>query len=147
MDTTSTELRMKRESRKRWNPAKLRPLLILTTLSIINPTRAYAALVGDEPNELSDIEPIVANIIKSVVTLGGIALFAMLVFGGIQYLTSGGDPEGIQKAKHTLTYAIIGIALFVIAWFVLLFIETFTGVKVTLFNIEICGYPPLPPCN
>ena len=127
---------MKRESRKRWNPAKLRPLLILTTLSVINPTRAYAAVVGvgGEPNELSDIEPIVANIIRSVVALGGIALFVMLVFGGIQYLTSGGDPEGVQKAKLTLTYAIIGIALFVIAWFTLLFIETFTGVKVTLFT-------------
>ena len=100
-----------------------------------NPIKAYAALVGSEPNPLSDLEPIVANIISSSVAIAGIALFAMLVFGGVMYTSSGGNPESIQKAKSILTYAIAGIALLVIAWFVLLFIKTFTGVDVTTFTV------------
>ncbi|MCH7951621.1 hypothetical protein IH980_02725 [Patescibacteria group bacterium] len=100
-----------------------------------NPIKAYAALVGEEPTEFSALEPIVENLIKAAVPIAGVVLFGMLVFGGIQYLTSGGDPEGMQKAKSTLTYAIIGIVLLVLTWFVLLFIKTFTGVDVTTFTI------------
>lgn len=100
------------------------------------PTAANALpVLSDEPTQFFELEELVSNVIRAAVPLAGVVLFGMLVFGGIQYLTSGGNPEGMQKAKGTLTYAIAGIALLVIAWFALLFIETFTGVRVTRFTI------------
>ncbi|OGY19053.1 MAG: hypothetical protein A2786_05965 [Candidatus Chisholmbacteria bacterium RIFCSPHIGHO2_01_FULL_52_32] len=105
--------------------------------AVFHPPNSYAALVkpGGSPNTFADLEPIVGNIIKVSVALAGIALFAMLLLGGIQYLSSGGDPKAVQQAKSTLTYGIVGVALLVLAWFVLLFIEQFTGVKVTIFTL------------
>ena len=128
-----TDPKMKRKKR---NHQLLTSLPILITLFLSRSTRVYAALVdADQPNSFSDLEIIVANIIRSVVALGGIAVFVMLVAGGLMYLTSGGNPESVQKAKNTLTYAVIGIALFVLAWFALLFIQTFTGVQTTIFTV------------
>ena len=97
---------------------------------IVNPTGA---------NQLCELEDVLANIIQVSVSLAAIALFVMLVFGGIRYLTSGGDPKSTQQAKSTLTYAIAGFALLIVAWFVLLFIEIFTGVQVTQFTIFECS--------
>ena len=136
MEAIQTVPNMKRKNRKKYGLQLLASLLILITPFLWHSTRAYAELVdGDKPNPLSDLEIIVANIIRSVVALGGIAVFVMLVAGGLMYLTSGGNPETVQKAKSTLTYAVIGIALFVLAWFALLFFQTFTGVQVTKFTI------------
>lgn len=99
------------------------------------PSTAYAKLAGEEPHEFSDLEVIVANIIKKSVPIAGIILFAMLVIGGLMFLSSGGNPESLQKARSTITYAIAGIALLVLAWFALLFIERFTGILITEFRI------------
>ncbi|OGY19648.1 MAG: hypothetical protein A2900_00905 [Candidatus Chisholmbacteria bacterium RIFCSPLOWO2_01_FULL_50_28] len=112
-------------------------LTLIVWFAVFHPPNSYAALVkpGGSPNTFADLEPIVGNIIKVSVALAGIALFAMLLLGGIQYLSSGGDPKAVQQAKSTLTYGIVGVALLVLAWFVLLFIEQFTGVKVTIFTL------------
>jgi hypothetical protein len=38
-----------------------------------------------------------------------------IVLGGIRYATSGGDPEKVKKAKSTLLYALIGLAIAILA--------------------------------
>jgi len=35
----------------------------------------------------------------------------MLVWGGIQWVTSGGDKENTQKARDRITHALVGVAL------------------------------------
>lgn len=97
---------------------------------------AFAQIIrATEANTLCDLEVVLANIIRVSVSLAGIGLFIMLVIGGIRYLTSSGDPKATQQARGTITYAIIGMALLLIAWFVLRFIEIFTGVTVTEFSV------------
>lgn len=99
-------------------------------------SKAYAQLVApDQANTICDLETIIQNILRIAVPLAGIALFVMLVWGGISYLISGGNPEAVKKAQGTITYAIAGIALMALAWIILAFIETFTGVPVTQFSI------------
>lgn len=48
-----------------------------------------------------------------------------LIWGGIQWTTSGGDKEGIQKARLKLTYAIIGLVVTVLAFFIVNIISGF----------------------
>ena len=45
----------------------------------------------------------------------GIIAVIMIVFGGIQYTTSKGNPGRAQKAKQTITYAAIGLAITIFA--------------------------------
>ena len=51
----------------------------------------------------------------------------MIIFGGFRYVVSGGDSSGVECAKYTILYAIVGLVIaflarpiivFVIGWFV-----------------------------
>ncbi len=46
--------------------------------------------------------------------LGGIAVI-MIVIGGIKYATSAGDSAGVQSAKNTIMYAVIGLVVAMMA--------------------------------
>ena len=115
----------------------------LTIKTIVYPSVVFAQILNPTgPNVLCDLERMMGFAIdRAVVPLAAVVLFVMLVIGGFLYLSSGGDPKGIEQAKKTLTSAIAGIALLVLAWFVLNFIEVFTGVRVTVFSIP-CPPPP-----
>jgi len=81
------------------------------------------------------LEAVFARILTVVVSLAVLALFVMLVVGGFRYLTSGGDQKAAGAARSTMTYAIVGIVLFVLAFLVFLLIEAYTGVNITEFVI------------
>jgi len=85
--------------------------------------------------KIQGFECIVQIVLNLAVRIAGIALFIMLIIGGFKYLTSGGDPKAAESARHTITYAIFGLALLLGGWLILLFIKEFTGVDVTQFII------------
>lgn len=89
---------------------------------------------GGKVAKIQALECIILQVFQIAVRLAGIAVFIMLIIGGFRYLTSGGDPKGAESARKTITYAIFGLVLILAAWFILNFIETFTGVTVTEFT-------------
>ena len=89
----------------------------------------------EDPARIKDLEVVFRNVLNIVVRFAGVAAFIMIIIGGFQYLTAGGDPKKAESAKNTLTYAILGLALIIISWFILKFIQEFTGVEVTIFKI------------
>jgi len=84
---------------------------------------------------LSCFECIFQNLINIAIRLGGVIVFIMILIGGFSLLTAGDDPKKVQKAHNTITFAVIGLVLLILAWFILVFIEKFTGVTVTLFKV------------
>ncbi len=82
-------------------------------------------------------EGLFANVLSSILALGGIVLFLILVFGGIQYITAGGEPPKIEAAKKTLTYAIFGVIFLAASFLILVFISQFTGVDILTFRVFI----------
>ena len=90
-----------------------------------------------DPARISDIVIVIGNIIKLLAPMAAIAFFVMLLWGGFQFLTSGGDPKSVAAARTTLTIAIIGVILVVAAWLILLLIENITGVDVTVVDLPI----------
>ncbi|OGM10802.1 hypothetical protein A2Z22_02860 [Candidatus Woesebacteria bacterium RBG_16_34_12] len=82
------------------------------------------------------LEVIVNNIIVLALGFAGLALFIMLILGGFKYITSAGDPKKTESAKNTITYAILGLVLMALAYLILVFISQFTGVNVTIFQIN-----------
>jgi len=88
-----------------------------------------------EPAKLSELEGIFGNIVGVALELAGIVLFIMLIIGGVNYITSGGNPQQAEAAKKTITYAIFGIVLLAMSFLILKLIQQFTGVNVTEFKI------------
>ncbi len=50
-----------------------------------------------------------------LITIAAIVATFFLVLGGIKYITSDGDPGKAQSAKQTVTYAIVGLAVAIMA--------------------------------
>jgi len=65
----------------------------------------------------------IASLWRTVVTVGGVAFIIYLVWGGIEYLTSGGDKGKIADAQTKITSSVIGIAILVASYAITLFIQ------------------------
>jgi len=97
----------------------------------------HAAIVNDNtPNSLTDFEDVFSNFIGVLIPFGGILLFVLLMYGGIRYITAGPNPQAMEGAKKTITYAIIGMVVLAMAFLILKLIEIFTGASVTTFSIR-----------
>lgn len=73
------------------------------------------------------------NVATFIVSLGIFALFSLslifLLIGGVKWIISGGDKEGAAKAKNTVTYAIIGLALGLASFIIVNILGTFFGLN------------------
>ena len=92
-----------------------------------NPTDGVATIKG--------IEAIFENVISIALAFAGITLFVMFLTGGFRYITAGGDAKAVEAAKGTLTHAIAGLVVLILAWIIIQFIEVLTGVRLSIFEI------------
>lgn len=60
-----------------------------------------------------------SSILNYVYGAAGIALLIYLILGGMQMMTSQGDPKAISAAQAKITNAIIGFVIVVISFFIL----------------------------
>lgn len=97
----------------------------------------HAELCGESgaPACVSDVVIIIRNIISLLAPFAAVAFLIMLIYGGFQFVTSGGDPKAAAAARTTLTFAIIGVILVVGVWLILLLIEYVTGTNLTEVSI------------
>lgn len=87
---------------------------------------------------IKGFECLLRNVLGAATTFIGLASFVMIIVGAFLYLTSGGNTKGTEAAKQTITYAIIGIVVSLMAYFILNFVAIFTGVRGILqFNLNI----------
>lgn len=73
------------------------------------------------PSKLSSERGIVnaiGSIIRWALGIAGVIFLAMIIYGGFLYLTVGASDKNIDKAKHTITYAIIGIVIIAGSWLI-----------------------------
>ena len=54
--------------------------------------------------------------LEVVVRVGAIVLVFMIIYSGYLFVTAQGNMEQVKKAKHTITWAILGGALLLGAW-------------------------------
>ena len=70
----------------------------------------------------------VGSIINSVTNilfwLVGVASVIALIVGGLQYITSAGDPGRTKTAKDTIMYAVIGLVVAILAYAIVNFVLT-----------------------
>lgn len=90
--------------------------------------------MDEDPALLSDLPKYFGNILEAMIPLIGFLAFIMVLVGGFKILTSGGDPKGMAGGKQTITLAIVGIALSIISWLILVVVKNVTGVDVTQFK-------------
>ena len=80
------------------------PSALLTYLLLASPVLAQSDDVGK-------IQSFIQSVIQVLVTLSGLVAAGFIVWGGIGYITSSGNPEALEKSKKTILYSAIGLVL------------------------------------
>jgi hypothetical protein len=83
---------------------------------------------------------IIGLILPYVFGAAAIALLIYLVLGGLQVMTSQGEPKAMQSAQAKITNAVIGFVIIIIAFFIVQLIGQLFGLQGTLFG-TIFGTP------
>ena len=75
-----------------------------------------AAGCDNVDGNLVKAEDVITNVITGITVSLGIVCAVVILYGGVQYLTSTGDPTKTKKAKDTILYGVIGLVICVLAF-------------------------------
>ncbi len=74
---------------------------------------------GTSPNASTTPGAFVANFYQFALMIGGVLAFGVVVYGGVRYMASAGNPSGQSDAKEWIEAALLGLLLLVGAYFIL----------------------------
>lgn len=89
---------------------KLLSLYVATGLPFV---LTHLALAADD---VSNVEGFIRSLIQVLAGLAGLIATGFFVIGGFTYITSSGNPEHLDKAKRTIMYSGIGLAITIAAF-------------------------------
>ena len=89
-------------------------ILFLSILSLYPPL-VLADVVIPNPINATSFPDLLNTIASWLIYLAIPVATGAIIFSGIQYMTAGGDENKLKSAKNTLTYAILGFILVLIA--------------------------------
>jgi hypothetical protein len=76
----------------------------------------------DTTNPVAGPNGIIVKVTNIVAVVAGAASVVVLLVASIRYITSNGDSAGINSAKQTIIYALVGIAVIVLAHSLIVFV-------------------------
>lgn len=120
-------------------------LATLGTLSLLVP-QAYAQAVnintcpggnfGALCLNATDLQKVISNGINFIFVVAAMLALVFLIIGGVKWLTSQGEKEGVNKARETIVAAIVGLVIIFLSYLIINFIlNLFVGVS--LFNLTL----------
>lgn len=77
---------------------------------------------GENENPETELNKLIKNIVNIFSIIVGIVAVIMLIVGGFNFITSGGDSGKVTSARNTILYAIIGIVIVVFAQVIVRFV-------------------------
>ena len=92
----------------------------LFSATIARAVTISTAIPGTNSNATSSSPgAFVANFYQFALMIGGVLAFGVIVFGGIKYMSSAGNPSGQSEAKEWIWGALTGLLLLAGAYMVL----------------------------
>lgn len=90
---------------------------------------AWGDCVVNDVAQLTCIPVIFQRVINFALVFAGVAALIFVIFSGIRFISSGGNPEQVKGARNTLIYAIIGFVLILLSFFIVNVISEIAGVS------------------
>lgn len=76
------------------------------------------------------IGDIVSGLVVYLFPLAGLLLLLYLLFGGLQMMTSAGDPKKMEGAKQKLTNALIGFIIVFTSYWIVQIVGKVLGIEI-----------------
>ncbi len=88
----------------------------------------WASCLEGDVATLRCVPIVIKNVVQWALIFAGVVALFLIIFAGFKFVTSKGDPQEVDNAKKTLTYAIIGLLLILLSFAILNLIASVTGV-------------------
>lgn len=85
--------------------------------------------------QITNVGTLVKGAVQGALLIAALLVFVFLIWGGIQWITSGGDKAKTQEARDRITSALVGLGIVFAAWAVMLIIQYFFGISILDENI------------
>lgn len=108
------------------------------------PTVAFAQGTDLVPTQIKGTNNIifaVNAIIRFILIIAFVLAFIMLIIGGIRWILAGGDEKAVEKARGTITAALIGLVIVLLAFAIIRIVEVFFGVTIISGTVTIPTVP------
>lgn len=100
------------------------------TLAVVSDIQKYLELTPSTKTWINlNVQSIVSNLINLILIVALVVFLFLLLLGGIQWITSGGDKESLAKARGKITSALVGLIIVFSAWAILSLVKGFFGLK------------------
>lgn len=80
---------------------------------------------------ISEVTGLVGKIINWIFTFLMIFVVVMVIMAGFMFVTGGGNPDNVTKARNMLMFALVGFAVGMLAKGIIVLVESFIGKSVT----------------
>ena len=91
-----------------------------------------AGLYGEQGSEVTGFGNLASDILLILVSAAATLSIIFIIIAGIKFLTSSGDEKKLASATGTLTYAIIGLAVTILAFVIIRIVQFFFGSNVPI---------------
>lgn len=73
-------------------------------------------------NGIASVAILLSNVINLLMNVSFVLAVSFIMYGGFKYVTSSGNDKGVESAKQTITYAIIGLLVTITGKMLVLFV-------------------------
>lgn len=94
------------------------------------PSGAFISTGGVVDLNNNDLGTIVSSVLPYIYTFAGLALFIMLIWGGITLMTAAGDPAKSKEGYGKISAGLIGFLIIFISYFVVQILEVILGISI-----------------
>ncbi|MDB5183208.1 MAG: hypothetical protein JWO47_992 [Candidatus Saccharibacteria bacterium] len=86
-------------------------ITVVDKCAVIGPAKE-----GSTDLDLAKVIPLVGlAVLEIMLRIGGLAGFFFVIYGGFRYITSQGEPDKTKQSRQTITNALIGMVISIIA--------------------------------
>ena len=119
--------------------------LISPVVFLAAPAAALAQtnLVPTTIAPINNIIVVIRGIIQLILIIAFVIAFIMLIIGGLRWILAGGDEKSVEKARNTITAALIGLVIVLVAYAIIRIVEVFFNVTLITGPISVLTFTTL----
>ena len=87
---------------------------------------------------------IVRGVVQFILVVAFIAAFVFLLIGGVRWILAGGDEKAVAGARGTITAALIGLVIVLVAYAIIRLVEIFFNINIVTTGVTIPNITNIP---
>lgn len=91
-------------------------------------------VVDRPPGAMAEFSPLISGALQIVMIIAALICFVYLVWGGIEWMTSGGEKSAVANARQRISAAFVGLLIVLAAWAIIRLLEYLFGFSILQFE-------------